>query len=196
MLSRRSILKLTAAGASFPTLLSACGNADSKSAAKGPRPLTVTYYDWILNLHSDIESGVNKDFSATCQMKGQVAPVQGFGIERFVAETRDKMSSWDVYVGMTPFVEMAALVDAGVIEPWDKYIPKEVLDDIMPAVREEATFNGKLYSWPFFIDVIVQGWNCALVEKAGLDPAVAPKTWDEFIANAKKIVESKAAPFG
>ena len=37
----------------------------------------------------------------------QIAPVQGFGIDRFVAEARDKSSTWDVYVGMTPFVEMS-----------------------------------------------------------------------------------------
>ena len=44
--------------------------------------------------------------------------------------------------------------------------------------------------------MIVQGWHAGLVEKAGLDPKAAPKTWDEFIANARKVVDSKAAPFG
>ena len=62
----------------------------------------------------------------------QIAPVEGFGIERFVAEAKDKQSTWDVYVGQTPFVEMSAFIKAGVIEPWDNYIPKEVIDDIIP----------------------------------------------------------------
>ena len=84
----------------------------------------------------------------------QIAPVEGFGIERFVAEAKNKESTWDVYVGQTPFVEMSAFIKAGVIEPWDNYIPKEVIDDIIPSIREECTVDGKLYSWPFLLDVM------------------------------------------
>ena len=42
----------------------------------------------------------------------------------------------------------------------------------------------------------MQARNADLVEKAGLDPTVAPKTWDEFIENARKVQESGVAPFG
>ena len=50
---------------------------------------------------------------------------------------RTSESTWDVYVGQTPFVEMSAMIKADVIEPWDNYIPKDVLDDIIPSIREE-----------------------------------------------------------
>ena len=125
----------------------------------------------------------------------QIAPVEGFGIERFVAEAKDKQSTWDVYVGQTPFVEMSAFIKAGVIEPWDNYIPKEVIDDIIPSIREECTVDGKLYSWPFLLDVIGSAWHSGITGKAGL-PNAAPATWDEFLASSKKIVDSKAAPWG
>ncbi len=125
----------------------------------------------------------------------QIAPVEGFGIERFVAEAKNKESTWDVYVGQTPFVEMSAFVKADVIEPWDNYIPKDVIDDIIPSIREECTINGKLYGWPFLLDVIGSGWHSGLTGKAGLADA-APATWDDFLAGAKKIVDSKAAPWG
>lgn len=194
-ISRREWLKHAAlAGLAAPALsnlLSACGSAE-----KTARPLTVSFYDWILNLHPAIQDGVNPDFQKNTPVEAKVAPVQGFGIDTFITEGKEKASSWDVYVGMTPFVEMAALMEAGVIEPWDDYIPKDTLDDMLPAVREEGTYKGKLYGFPFLLDVIVQGWNSALVEKAGLDPAKAPATWDEYLANAKKIVDSGAAPFG
>jgi ABC-type glycerol-3-phosphate transport system substrate-binding protein len=97
---------------------------------------------------------------------------------------------------MTPFVEMAALVDAQVIEPWDPYMPQEVKDDIIPSILEEAKFKDKIYNWPFLLDIIVQGWNAGIVEKAGLDPEAAPKSWDEYLANATRCKESGAAPFG
>ncbi len=125
----------------------------------------------------------------------QIAPVEGFGIERFVAEAKNKQSSWDVYVGQTPFVEMSAFIKAGVIEPWDNYIPKDVIDDIIPSIREECTVDGKLYSWPFLLDVIGSGWHSGITGKAGL-PDAAPATWDDFLDGAKKIVDSKAAPWG
>ncbi|MGQ9550629.1 MAG: ABC transporter substrate-binding protein, partial [Roseiflexus sp.] len=127
-------------------------------------------------------------------MNFQIAPVQGFGIERFVAEAKNQESTWDVYVGMTPFVEMSQLIKADVIEPWNDYIPKDVLDDILPPIREECTVNGKLYSWPFLLDVIGMAWNSNLTEKAGISGI--PSTWDEYLANAKQVVDSGAAPYG
>ena len=125
----------------------------------------------------------------------QIAPVEGFGIERFVAEAKDKRSTWDVYVGQTPFVEMSAFIKAGVIEPWDNYIPKEVINDIIPSIREECTVDGKLYSWPFLLDVAGCSWHSGITGKAGL-PDTVPATWDEFMTSTKKIVEFEGRPLG
>jgi multiple sugar transport system substrate-binding protein len=155
------------------------------------RPLTPTFYQWIQDLHPGIPA-VNAKFPG---INYQIAPVEGFGIERFVAEAKNKQSTWDVYVGQTPFVEMSAFIKAGVIEPWDNYIPKEVIDDIIPSIREECSVDGKLYSWPFFLDVIGTSWHSGITSKAGV-PDAAPATWDEFLASSKKIVDSKAAPWG
>ena len=71
------------------------------------------------------------------------------------------------------------------IEPWDDYIPKDVLDDIIPSIREENMINGKMYGWPFLLDVIGTGWHSGLTTKAGL-PDAAPATWDEYLANAPR----------
>src|ERR1043165_9267491 len=161
------------------------------SALAADRPLTPTFYQWIEDLHPAIPQ-VNAKFPG---INYQIAPVEGFGSERFVAETKDKNSTWDVYVGQTPFVEMSAMVAADVIEPWDDYIPKDVLDDIIPSIREENTIDGKLYGWPFFLDVIGNSWHSGITTKAGVK-AEAPATWHDHLANAKKIVESQAAPFG
>jgi multiple sugar transport system substrate-binding protein len=120
--------------------------------------------------------------------------VEGFGIERFVAEGKNQESTWDVYVGMTPFVEMSQLIKADVIEPWDNYIPTEVVDDLIPSIRQECTVDGKLYSWPFLLDVVGMAWNSDLTDKAGITNI--PGTWDEYLANAKQVVDSGAAPYG
>ena len=161
------------------------------SALAQERPFTPTFYDWIQNLHPGIPA-VNERFPG---MNYQIAPVQGFGIERFVAEARDQDSTWDVYVGQTPFVEMSSLIEADVIEPWDDYIPADVIDDLIPAIREECSVDGKLYSWPFLLDVIGTGWHAGLTEAAGL-PDEAPETWDVYLERAKAIIDTGAAPFG
>ena len=155
------------------------------------RPLTPTFYQWIEQLHPAIPA-VNAKFPG---INYQIAPVEGFGIERFVAEAKKKESTWDVYVGQTPFVEMSAMIAADVIEPWDNYMPKDVLDDIIPSIREENTVDGKMYGWPFLLDVIGNSWHSGHTTKAGLADT-APVTWDDHLANAKAVVDSGAAPFG
>jgi multiple sugar transport system substrate-binding protein len=195
-LTRADVLKRGAAAGAALWGVSALFGAGTAFAGTQARPLTPTFYAWIDGLYPDIFKGINKDYAKRHSLDAKIAPVQGFGIDRFVAEAKKKKSTWDVYVGMTPFVEMAALIEAGVIEPWDKYISKSVLNDLIPSIRREATYQGHIWSFPFLLDIIIQAWNAELVEKAGLDPKKAPRTWDEFIANARKVVSSKAAPFG
>ncbi len=155
------------------------------------RPLTPTFYQWINDLHPSIPQ-VNAQFPG---LNFQIAPVEGFGIERFVAEARSQQSTWDVYVGQTPFVEMSAMIEADVIEPWDDYIPADVLDDILPAIREECSIDGKLYSWPFLLDVIGMSWHSGITEQAGIGDAV-PETWDAYLEAARAVADSGAAPYG
>jgi ABC-type glycerol-3-phosphate transport system substrate-binding protein len=195
--SRRDVLKRAAAlGLAAPvaaSLANIAHIASVKAATEGT--LNVTYYDWILNLHPSVNL-VNEDFGKTFPLNAEVAPTQGFGIDRFIAEARDQSSTWDMYIGVTPFLEMIQLAESGSIEPWDPYLPEGMLDNMPESIRNEGSYNGSLYVWPFLLDIIIQAWNADIVEKAGLDPAVAPKNWDEYLANAKTVVESGAAPFG
>ncbi len=166
--------------------------APATAAGAAARALTPTFYQWIIDLHPAIKNEINPQFAG---LNFQVAPVEGFDVARFVAEAKQGKSTWDVYVGMTPFVEMAGLIKAGVIVPWDDYIPKEVIDDLIPSIREECTVDGKLYSWPFLLDIIVQGYNADITTKAGI-PDTPPADWDEYLANAKTVVDKGAAQYG
>ena len=192
--SRRDVIKrATALGISAPLVASLAHAASAGAQEEGT--LSVTYYDWILNLHPVITE-INEEFNQTYPLDAQVAPTQGFGIERFVQEAREETSTWDMYIGATPFLEMIQLAESGAIEPWDPYMPEGFLDSLPQSIRDEGSYNGEFYVWPFLLDVTLQAWNGGLVEQAGLDPTVAPQTWDEFIANARTVQESGAAPFG
>jgi multiple sugar transport system substrate-binding protein len=195
-MTRADVLKRGAAAGAGIYGLSALFGAGTALGGVEARALTPTFYQWIYDNYPLIPKTINKDYAKTHRLDAKIAPVAGFGIERFVAEAKKKKSTWDVYVGMTPFVEMAALIEAGTIEPWDNYLPKSVLNDLIPSIRAEATYKGHIWSFPFLLDIIIQAWNGELVEKAGLNPNQKPRTWDEFIANARKVVSSKAAPYG
>lgn len=196
-LDRREVLRRGAALGFSAGVLAALGQSThlARATAAEEGTLSVTYYDWILNLHP-VLAEVNEDFKATFPLDAQVAPSQGFGIERFVQEARDETSTWDLYIGVTPFLEMTQLVESGAIEPWDPYLPEGYLDGFPESIRNEGTHDGQFYVWPFLLDTVIQVWNGGLVEQAGLDPTAAPATWDEFIANARTVQESGAAPFG
>src|SRR5919201_1890106 len=95
---------------------------------------------------------------------------------------------------MTPFVEMSSLIAADVIEPWYNYIPKDVLDDLIPSIRDECTVNGQLYSWPFLLDIIIMGWNGGQASQAGV--ASMPTTWDELLSASQQVMSTNTAPYG
>jgi len=88
-----------------------------------------------------------------------IAPTQGFDVARFLAEAKAGESTWDFYVGVTPFVEMAQLVASGTIEPWDPYIPKDVLDDMLRRSERSACSTARCTSGPSLLDVIVEAQN-------------------------------------
>ena len=88
------------------------------------------------------------------------------------------------------------MIKAGVIEPWDDYIPKDVLDDMIPSIRAEGTIDGKLYGWPFLLDVIGNSWHSGLTTKAGLADKAPDDLGRASCAMPRPIVDLQAAPFG
>jgi len=179
------------------TVLGGLAQEGMRTALAQDRDPIFTFYSWMTDLHPTM-TDVAKDNGVTID----VAPTTGFGFDRFVAEAKDKKSTWDAYGGVTPFLEMISLAESGTIEPWDAYVPADAIADLIPATKDEGTYKSatddapKLYVWPFLLDVIVQGWHAGIVEKAGLDPEKAPADWEEFIGNAQKVKDSGAAPYG
>jgi ABC-type glycerol-3-phosphate transport system substrate-binding protein len=193
---RRTVLTRAAAlGLSAP-VAAALAQASMRTALAGDENvLEVTSYDWQYTNHPGLTDFVAR-FNETVPTEAEIAPSANFSTDVFLSEAAEQQSTWDLYTAVTPFLEMIQLVNADVIEPWDPYLPEGVLEDLFPPMREEGTYDGQFYVWPWLLDIIVQGWNADLVEAAGLDPEAAPQTWDELLANAQQIMDSGAAPFG
>jgi hypothetical protein len=190
---RLELLRRTAGLALLAPSLAAVVTACDSGSQETPT-LSVGFLDWILRLHPAIEESVGPSYAAEHSRSAVVR--RGASASQLVSDARDGRSEWDVFVGMTPFLDVGELVEEKAIIPWDDVVPAAVLDDMHPVVRRESTFDGKLYSWPFLLDVVVQGWNVDFVARAGLDPGRPPATWDEYIENARTVQRTGAAPYG
>lgn len=159
--------------------------ANTRAAASGTANLG--FYAWILNFNPQIKpltaeyNAKNKD----AQVHIDVAPVASFSIQKFLLEARSHKSSWDVYVGMTPFIEMMPLQAAGAIEPWDPYMPPSVRNDMPKSVQEEGMIGGKMYDWPMLLDICSMQWRKSYFKAAGI--TAPPATWEQFTDVAKRI---------
>ena len=60
----------------------------------------------------------------------------------------------------------------------------------------ENMSGGKLWAMPQYLLGIPFVWNKTLFKKAGLNPNKGPKTWADFLADAKKLKAAGITPFG
>lgn len=91
----------------------------------------------------------------------------------------------DVLTVGYPFEHVLAGVDA--LEPLDKYISAEMRADFSPQQLKAATVNGKLIALPWFGDVRPMIYRKDLFKAAGIPEPTESWTWEEFLANAKKL---------
>ena len=90
------------------------------------------------------------------------------------------------------------MIDSGWVKPMQDFIDAENFDIsvIEPNIAAYYTVDGTLYSMPFNSSTPILYYNKTAFEKAGLDPEVAPKNFDEIYEFAQKIVEAGAAQYG
>jgi raffinose/stachyose/melibiose transport system substrate-binding protein len=106
------------------------------------------------------------------------------------AQTRsgpDIATQWATLPTLTPAwsgasVPISDFVPAGEIKNW--------------IGTSENMSGGKLWAMPQYLLGIPFVWNKQLFKKAGLDPNKGPKTWTQFLADAKKLKAAGITPFG
>ncbi|NVK33795.1 MAG: ABC transporter substrate-binding protein [Rhodobacteraceae bacterium] len=85
------------------------------------------------------------------------------------------------------------LIDEDLVVPFDDYLTSEEdkkwLDGFYPAFMENSQTGGKTYGIPFQRSTPVMYWNKEAFKEAGLDPEVAPQTWDEMVEFGKKLTK-------
>jgi multiple sugar transport system substrate-binding protein len=75
--------------------------------------------------------------------------------------------------------------------------PSLDLDDYPgDVINAYGRVDSKLIGLPILGDATMHVWNRAQFQKAGLDPAAAPKTWEEIAADGRKLKEAGLYGFG
>src|SRR6185437_2558510 len=82
----------------------------------------------------------------------------------------------------------------GATVPISDYVPKSEWKNWIST--SENMWEGKLWAMPQYLIGIPFVWNKPLFKKAGLNPNVPPKTWAQFLADAKKLKAAGITPFG
>ena len=90
------------------------------------------------------------------------------------------------------------MYDSGAVIPVEDKFESTGYDksSVMDVISSYYTVDGKQYAMPFNVSTPMLYYNKDVFEAAGLDPETPPTTYDEVLEDAKKIVESGAAPVG
>ncbi|SHG14284.1 carbohydrate ABC transporter substrate-binding protein, CUT1 family [Jatrophihabitans endophyticus] len=73
----------------------------------------------------------------------------------------------------------------GLLYDASQVLPTSVQSDLIDAFKTSGTFKDKLYGFPDLSSARALFYNKTLFKQAGI--ATAPKTWDEFETDAKKV---------
>lgn len=96
----------------------------------------------------------------------------------------DVFFSADLWV--VPFAKNSISLDLKPLAEADKEMD---LNDIFPSMLGLGTFGGEIHMLPSSLDVVTMYYNIDLFEKAGADLPKDTWTWDDLIANLKKITD-------
>ena len=102
-------------------------------------------------------------------------------IQVFEVGTQTMLSSGAIY----PVYQL--MKDQGIKIDWA---------DFLPVVKSYYSKGGNLYSMPFNSSTPILYYNKTAFEKAGLNPQVAPKTFEDIEKAAKAVVSKGAAKIG
>jgi multiple sugar transport system substrate-binding protein len=131
-----------------------------------------------------IFEGMAKDFEAA-------HPDVDVKVEVIDWDNLQQRLTTDIAGGTAPDIAMIGtrwLVDYvknDIAEPLDSYITPEFKGRFIESFMSPSTFDGKIYGLPVAASARAMYYNKDLLTKAGV--SAPPTTWDELVADAKKV---------
>jgi N,N'-diacetylchitobiose transport system substrate-binding protein len=111
---------------------------------------------------------------------------------KLLAQINDGTLEWSAWGILTPFLDMKRRTATKMIQPMDDYIASskekgaaDMLKDMIPAVKEDGSFEGKVYSIPYSFENITYNWRVDYANAVGMK--TAPETWDDWLKVAIEL---------
>ncbi|MFJ6567557.1 ABC transporter substrate-binding protein [Streptomyces sp. NPDC091292] len=177
-MSRRNLLRGAAVGAgavTLPALLTACGGGpggDSKTVTVGSNASDAVPK----KAFADAFDAYEKESKKTVKVNTKDHNDFQENINRYLQGTPDDVFMWFAGYRMQYFAEKGLLVE--ISDVWKKF------NGFSQALKDQSTHAGKQYFVPYYYYPWAVFHRKSLFEKQGYEQA---KTWDEFIALAKKM---------
>jgi len=167
--------------------------------------VTLTFSDWHLtepHWEQALKEGIAKFEAENPEIKVTLDYVSYGEKETKYATALEAGKGPDVFhlhaYSVRSFMERGYLYDVtGFIEKEGPcWYGEDFLDPWYPQTLELVRKDGRYYALPEDFMAMVLFRNKNLFQKAGLDPASPPKTWDEFLTYAKKLTKADRWAFG
>ncbi|VXB38046.1 Multiple sugar transport system substrate-binding protein [Microbacterium sp. 8M] len=186
-LTPRTLAAATLAGALVLTGCSSPGSAD----AGGTTTVTVWHY-WD-GTNADAFDAMVKEYNAAhpgVKIKTANVPNADYLTKLRASATSKTLPD----VSIVDLVWVPQIAKLGTLADLSTMVPADSLSDINPALTSFGKIGGKQISVPVSANNLGYMYNKTLFTQAGLDPEQPPTTWEELMADGKKIVEKTGKP--
>jgi raffinose/stachyose/melibiose transport system substrate-binding protein len=183
--------------ASAAVFAASAASKTSKKAADDPNNANLTYWYWAESDAPGANGWLKKEVAqyekAHPKVKISIVTQSTDTLTSAFTTAAQTKSGPDI---ATQWATLPTLTPAwkGATVPISDYVPKSEWQNWISTA--ENTWEGKLWAMPQYLIGIPFVWNKQLFKKAGLNPNKGPKTWAEFLADAKKLKAKGITPFG
>ena len=159
------------------------------AASTSTGSLTISFWSSLMGSKEAARAGLAKDFEAA--NPGMKIQHEGFFD---IMQNNEKLLTAMV-AGNPPDVVsnhyyfVSNYANANALVPLDPLMAQsKMADDLfVPSILQLGQWKGKTYALPIYADTMAYFYNVDLYTKAGLDPEKPAATWNDMIADAKKM---------
>jgi len=183
--------------ASETTAASGTTAAAETTAAGGEKP-TLTFWQneagsGLTQWYKDVIADINANENFTVKMEENLGG--GTEVITKLVTAGVSQSGFDFSWDWSGTMSTLARGVAGTYQPVNNLVSSDVLDKLSKDTMVANTdADGNLWGVPFFLETVYMAYNKSLLEKAGVDTANLPTSFDDFMAMNKKLKDAGIIP--
>ena len=167
-----------------------CGCSPSDRAGLEPEITTLVFKHGKVAGDPRAMAAILREFESRhpgVQVREEILPSSSDQQHQFYAVTLEgKQAPFDLFAVDTVWVQEFAR--AGWLRPLDDLLPSADRDRYFPGPIQAATFRGRLYAAPWYIDAGVLYYRRDLLDRYGFVP---PRTWPELVSMSRAILDAE-----